>query len=187
MELAPGARLEHLRLPVHLRDSLERLWADRPAEPGLVKIMGRTLPTPRLFQSYGQPYRFSGVDHPAVPVTPELARLVEWAGAALGVEFNQVLVNWYRDGHDYIGRHADDETQIEPGTPIVTISLGATRKFRVRRDGAVVHDHDMRHGDVLVMCGEFQRALTHEVVKVGGAKGRAAGRRVSVTLRRFAE
>ena len=45
------------------------------------------------------------------------------------VNFNQILLNWYRDGEDYIGMHSDDESEIIKNTPIITVSLGTTRDF----------------------------------------------------------
>lgn len=189
-EFGPGAWLERRRLPAELRGraALEALWAVRPDRPGRVRMRGRELDTPRLLQAYGRAYRFSGTDHAALEVPPVLQPYLDWAGDALGVEFNGLLVNWYRDGHDYIGAHADDTRELADGAPIVTVALGQTRRFRVRSaGGAVVRDVDMRDGDVLVMGGTFQQRLKHEVVKVAGQKGRALGPRVSVTLRRFNE
>jgi len=40
-----------------------------------------------------------------------------------------IIMNWYRDGKDYISPHSDDETSISQNRPIVSLSLGATRTF----------------------------------------------------------
>jgi hypothetical protein len=48
------------------------------------------------------------------------------------------------------GAHSDDEKQLVVGAPILSVSLGATRKFRVRDRGpgkAVRHNIDLKHGE----------------------------------------
>ena len=48
----------------------------------------------------------------------------------------------------HAGAHADDEAQLVPGAPILSMSLGATRKFRIRwrRGKAICCDVDMANG-----------------------------------------
>ena len=45
--------------------------------------------------------------------------------------FNHVLANRYRDGADSMGFHADDEPEFGPDPLIATLSLGASRRFRL--------------------------------------------------------
>ena len=47
----------------------------------------------------------------------------------LDPRLNELLVNWYRDGSDYIGPHSDDERELVKGAGIYCISYGATRDF----------------------------------------------------------
>lgn len=71
------------------------------------------------------------------------------------------------------------------GTPIVTISLGAERVFRLRpwrREGAVL-DFAAVNGAVFIMPYETNLAWTHEVPH----NARSTSRRISVTLRAFHE
>jgi alkylated DNA repair dioxygenase AlkB len=66
----------------------------------------------------------------------------------------------------------------------VTISLGEERIFRLRRyrvKGGGSVDLRVRHGTILVMPLDANRAWTHEVP--GYARQR--GRRISITLRAF--
>ena len=67
---------------------------------------------------------------------PQLQPFLDWANgpsgyAFPGCPFNGVLVNWYENGLHYIGPHSDDERQLAPGAPILSLSLGATRTLRV--------------------------------------------------------
>ena len=62
---------------------------------------------------------------------------------------NGVLVNWYQDGEHYIGWHSDDVSQLDQDAPIYTISLGATRTFKIRetKDKNNVTDHELEDSD----------------------------------------
>lgn len=107
--------------------------------------------------------------------------------------FNAMLVNWYMNGEHYIGPHSDDERELHPRSAIFSLSLGQIRTFRIREKrgatagtvGAVVKDVTLRDGDWVVMGGAMQREFKHEVPKVSGARGRAMGARVNITLRMF--
>ena len=52
--------------------------------------------------------------------------------ALTGWRFNSLLLNRYRDGRDAMGWHADDEPELDPSAPIASLSLGASRDFRLR-------------------------------------------------------
>jgi alkylated DNA repair dioxygenase AlkB len=67
--------------------------------------------------------------------------------------------------------------------PIVTISLGAERVFRIRRwkGDAVTHDIPTGNGTVIVMPYAVNLAWTHEVPH----SAKVVGRRISVTARAF--
>jgi len=71
-----------------------------------------------------------------------------------------------------------------PGAPIVTISLGDRRVFRLRPwKGRGVRDFEVANGTVIVMPYDTNLTWTHEVP--GRAQDR--GRRISLTLRAFHE
>ena len=96
-----------------------------------------------------------------------------------------MLVNWY-DGNlgHYIGKHRDDTRDLVKGSPIVTISFGEERPFRLRpRKGNGFTDFPAREGAVFVMPWETNLEWTHEVP----CHRKHQGRRISVTLRAFEE
>lgn len=69
------------------------------------------------------------------------------------LRFDYVLVHIYRDGKDHIGFHNDKEAL---NSDIVSVSLGATRRFRFRPINATkgyTHEYILRHGDVIHMKG----------------------------------
>jgi len=178
-QLTERSWLGRTECPVEL--DWDELWAMRPERPGVLVMGGRQVEMPRLQQAYGRDYSFTGQTSVALPIPPTLQRVVDWANS-LGIgEFNQLLVNWYADGTRYIGSHADNTTPLVPGSPIVTISLGAERCFRIRTHrGERVLDVRPADRDVLIMGGAFQAEFKHEITKVA-----TAGPRVSLTLRCF--
>ena len=96
---------------------------------------------------------------------------------------NGVLFNWYDGSLDhYIGAHRDSTTNMHEGAPIVTVSLGQVRVFRLRPwKGKGFRDFDALDGMVFVMPYSTNKAWTHDVPK---AK-RFQDRRISITFRAF--
>lgn len=111
-----------------------------------------------------------------------LAPLLTWACQTIDPRLNGILLNWYDASQaHYIGKHRDSRTNMIEGAPIVTISLGSERVFRLRpwrREGAVL-DFAAVNGAVFVMPYDTNLAWTHEVPH----SARCTGRRISVTLR----
>jgi alkylated DNA repair dioxygenase AlkB len=202
IKLTERSHLILCKLPQKLTfssDDFEQLWKERPDSRGSVVIIGRRVDTPRWHASYLRQYKFSGIQLGSFdrPIPQKVKEILEWANRELikdfsvesGSEaaFNQVLVNWYRDGHDYIGKHSDDERQLVPRSPIFSLSLGAERKFRLRtkKDGKISRDILLNDRDIVMMCGDTQKEFTHEIVKIAGKKGENVGRRINVTFRMF--
>ena len=69
------------------------------------------------------------------------------------------------------------------GAPIVTISFGETRRFRLRppKGQSGLLDFEAADGAVFVMPYDTNLAWTHEVPK----EAKRRGRRISITLRAF--
>jgi len=185
-----------MKLPM-TQEHFDAAWDCRPDAPSKVKIYGKIIDTPRLMQTYLRPYTFSGLPHTAKDEIPvPFHRYMWWAqhhsfplpdGTSKKYNFNQMLVNWYENGNNYIGAHGDDEKELADGTPIISISFGATRKFRIREKTTknIVHDIDLDDGTCVIMGGNMQKTHTHEIVKVNGDKGLKIGPRINITIREF--
>ena len=81
------------------------------------------------------------------------------------IEFNVCLANFYEDGKQRIGWHADRE-EIGRTTPIASVSLGATRTFLVRHKlngGTDRASVEMESGSVVFMENVCQREYLHSV------------------------
>lgn len=121
------------------------LWTLRPAERSVIKIAGKLVTVPRYDQAYGRAYTFSGANHEARELPPLLQPYMDFANQCCatmlkrdyeGRLFNMCFVNWYEDGHHYIGWHSDDERQLYKNkygeTLVFSISLGQQRRFLMK-------------------------------------------------------
>jgi alkylated DNA repair dioxygenase AlkB len=136
---------------------------------------------PRLISSYGEPgisYRYSGANYEAIPWNEPLLEIRSRIQAVRG-NYNYCLLNRYRDGADSMGWHADNEPELDD--TIASLSLGATRKFRIRNNHTrQTMSFELEHGTLLIMYGTMQNNWMHEVPKTK----RAVGERINLTFRR---
>jgi alkylated DNA repair dioxygenase AlkB len=146
-----------------------------------VRLYGREILQPRLTAWMGDgSYTYSGARHKPAPMPEIVARLRDRVQAATPVAYNSVLANLYRDGHDSIAWHSDDEPELGPEPTIASLSFGASRVFRIRRrdDHRCQWRVTLEHGDLLVMEGRSQIDYQHAIHKVA-----RAGERVNLTFR----
>jgi alkylated DNA repair dioxygenase AlkB len=161
----------------------EALWALHPEDYHEIKMHGRPVKTPRWQQAYGRDYHYTGQTNRAQPVPSLLEPLLRWSREAIHDRLNGLLLNWY-DGRlrHYIGPHHDSTKFMVPGAPIVTISLGEGRTFRLSLPRTRERrDFEAADGAVFVMPYDTNLVWKHEVP----ASSRHRNRRISVTLRAF--
>ena len=135
-----------------------------------LRIFGKEQLVPRLSAWYGDAgvaYRYSGVEHVARPYPDVVAKLKDRVTVFTGEPFNFVLANFYRDGDDSMGWHADAEAALGTAPVITSLSFGATRRLRFRRriDPRATTAVDLEHGALLVMWGDSQRDWQHALPK----------------------
>ena len=162
---------------------LETLLERTQWEREILKIYGKSISAPRLTSWFSDPmvsYRYSGKKRIGKPFTPELFQLRQILNARLNVHFNFVLANFYRDGKDYVGWHADDEPDLGSRPLIASISLGESRRFRVRHNSRKVTESiDLVHGSLLIMRGQSQSHFKHCLAKTK----RLVNSRINLTFR----
>ncbi len=155
-------------------------WAEEE-----IVIAGKAVRVPRLVCWYADAdavYRYSGVRHEPLPWSEELLAIRQTIEEQLGLSFNSVLANLYRDGNDSMGWHADKEKELGRDPVIASLSLGEERRFRIRHNKTrQILDFPLRHGDLLVMAGALQQHWRHCV-----PKSRVPKRpRINLTFRRI--
>lgn len=137
-------------------------------------------PQPRLTAAYGDEgitYRYSGTTNQAQPWTKTLLEIKARIEAIEG-RYNFCLLNRYRSGADSVGWHADDEPG--HGNIIGSLSLGATRTFRIRHNFTrETKSLAVPHGSLIIMAGTIQQFWKHEIPKTKDE----VGERINLTFR----
>lgn len=162
-------------------------WQQQP-----IRLFGREVLQPRLTAWYGDAgaaYSYSGLHLEPLPWLPALSELRQRVEQVAGCQFNSVLLNLYRSGQDSMGYHADDEPELGPEPVIASVTLGATRTFRLKPRPAafpgasplpVPLSIPLTSGSLLVMRGPTQRNWLHALPKTA----RPVGPRLNLTFRR---
>ena len=132
-----------------------------------ILIFGKQCFPPRFvgfFSAESVGYNYSNQKVKAKKITQNLRNLLELVNVKLESNFNGILINKYQDGNDCIGKHSDDERELTP-KGVVSISWGASRKFRIRnkKTGKIKLDYFTQNNEILVMSGDFQKEFTHEI------------------------
>jgi alkylated DNA repair dioxygenase AlkB len=137
----------------------------------------------RKSMSFGVPYNYSGIVWPLAPFPDALVPVLSRVAAEVGFEPNNCLANFYPTGESTMGFHSDSTAELEPGTGIAVLSLGAERTITFRRaeDKTVSESHRLRSGSLLWMCPEMQTGWRHAIL----ADPAATGGRISLTFRRM--
>ena len=152
-------------------DLFRKLKASKNWEQETPTIRGVEVPTRRSSIAYGERglvYEYAGIRKEAQGWPKEMEALGARIAAAMGpgVCFNFCLVNHYPNGDVGLGWHSDREGGLVVGAPVVSISLGDTRTFKVRETEtqAEVLSKELGDGDLFTMEGEgFQSKFEHSV------------------------
>ena len=135
-----------------------------------IKLYGKKMPLPRLTAWYGdagKTYTYSGITSHPQPWNDGLLYLKKAVERVAQTRFNSVLLNWYRDGDDHMGWHADDEPELGQNPTIASVNFGASRDFVLRRKDAPAQKIKipLKHGSLLIMQGALQHFWQHAVPK----------------------
>ncbi|TXH68345.1 MAG: alpha-ketoglutarate-dependent dioxygenase AlkB [Thiothrix sp.] len=134
-----------------------------------IKLYGKSIPLPRYTSWYGdkgRDYTYSGIKSAPNEWNKGLLYFKEQVEKVAGSKFNSVLMNWYRDGKDYLNWHADDEKELGRNPIIASVNFGATRDFIIRKnDKSQKISIPLGHGTLLIMKGELQHFWQHSVPK----------------------
>lgn len=137
----------------------------------------------RKAASFGVPYNYSGIEWPAAPLPDLLVPVREAVASALRFEPNNCLAHYYPSGESTMGFHFDAVDELEPGTGIAVVSLGAERAitFRLDADKRVTERYPLPPGSLLWMSPEMQASWKHAILGDNAVQGG----RVSLTFRQM--
>ena len=163
---------------------LETLVSEVPWKQQTIYMYGKEVVTPRLTAWYGdseKTYQFSGTSFDPVPWTKELYDLKLKIETATRIQFNSVLLNYYRDGNDSVAWHGDNEKELGKNPHIASVSLGQPRKFEFRHktEHARKYALQLENGSLLIMKGDLQHTWEHRIPKSKNENGP----RINMTFR----
>ncbi|ALU44312.1 alpha-ketoglutarate-dependent dioxygenase AlkB family protein [Pseudoalteromonas rubra] len=165
-----------LALYTHLASSLD--W-----QQPTITLFGRTTPIPRLqcfIADKSVSYGYSGTLLENTPWPDVLSAMRSRLSRQFGHDFNALLVNWYRDGQDSMGWHSDDEAELGLNPTIFSMSLGATRNFKIRhKQTQETLTLPLPTGSGLLMTGRSQHDYQHALPK----QARVTQGRINLTFR----
>jgi alkylated DNA repair dioxygenase AlkB len=135
-----------------------------------IKMFGKSYPIPRGQTAFGSgSYRYSNmtvVPHPwsELPFYDDILAAIAKISSQ---PISYVLVNQYLTGSDYVSYHSDDETDLAPDTAIFSYSVGASRRFLLRKvdDPTKITEIIIPHNCLVIMQGSCQQEFEHTVPK----------------------
>ncbi|WP_300976767.1 alpha-ketoglutarate-dependent dioxygenase AlkB [Flavobacterium sp.] len=160
------------------------LQKEIPWQQDDIKVYGKVYPQPRLtalFGNEGKSYSYSHLIMHPHKWSPLLLTIKEKVEKATETIYSTVLLNYYRDGKDSNGWHADNEKELGTNPIIASLSFGAERVFQLK------HNHlqnqkinlTLEHGSLLLMKGTTQHFWKHQIPKTT----KQIGSRINLTFR----
>jgi alkylated DNA repair dioxygenase AlkB len=185
----------------------EQLWEDIAREVPFFRVSyrsarhGRDCVTPCWTNAFGGPDENYVHFQPIPECLDRLRRRLE---RELSQNFNVVLVRLYANGADEIAWHTDGRQFLGTRTSVASVSLGAPRKFQMRRVDDLwpdvsgsqqqqqqresnrvgpTHTWPVRNGDLFLMQGQCQRYWHHRVPAEARLKSVRANARINLNFR----
>lgn len=141
-----------------------------PWQQDHLSIAGKSIPVPRLQAWIGDPgttYHYSGLTLEPQPWTEALLTLRHRIEDYTDTHFNSLLANLYRNEHDSVSWHADNEPELGRNPVVASLSLGESRDLQLKHN----HHKDqkisitLKNGDLLIMKGPLQHHWLHQIPK----------------------
>ena len=159
-----------------------------------INMMGKIFMAKRLLCTYGDPgitYSFSGKTETCVNWNSNegISVLKKYIETITGIRYNYAIVNLYENHNSKLGYHSDKESDMDPRYCICSVSLGATREFRIQpitkkfteigRERPKLIKVNLEDGDILIMGGNIQKFWKHAVLE----SKQPCGPRINITFR----
>ena len=154
---------------LHPKMDMKKIISEVEWRDDKIKMFGKIYAQSRLVAWHGDVgvvYKYSNIKMVSHGWTNSLSLIKVHLLATLGIDFNSVLVNYYRDGDDHMSYHQDNEKELGFNPTIVSLSMGEERDFHfkhIKTNEVVLMK--LRHGDCLIMSGETQTYWKHAIPK----------------------
>jgi alkylated DNA repair dioxygenase AlkB len=145
---------------------------------------GKSIKLPRLtawFADEGKYYQYSGIANTPQPWNHLLLDIKNYIEDITDNTFNAALLNYYRNGADSVGWHADDEKELGTNPVIASLSFGSERTFAFKHKTQAARTKKilLPPGSCLLMTGPTQHYWWHQLPKTANP----VGPRVNITFR----
>jgi len=162
----------------------DELQKNVPWQHDEITVYGKKHPQPRLtslFGNEGKPYSYSNIVMQPHHWTLPLLKIKTLIEAVSETNFTTVLLNYYRDGNDGNGWHADNEKELGTNPIIASLSLGADRNFQLKHNNDTSQKKNivLENGSLLLMKGTTQHFWKHQIPKTK----KTVGPRINLTFR----
>ncbi len=149
-----------------------------------IRVYGKTYPQPRLTAlcgNEGKSYSYSTIKMQPQPWNSFLENIKNQVEQVTKARFNVVLLNYYRDGKDSNGWHADNEKELGINPKIASLSFGTERIFQLKHNYDPIQKTNivLEHGSLLIMQGTTQHFWKHQIPKTA----KQIGGRINMTFR----
>lgn len=162
----------------------QELFENTPWQQDEITVYGKKHLQPRLTALYGnegKAYSYSNITMQPHYWTLTLQKIKSLVENISETNFTTVLLNYYRDGSDSNGWHADNEKELGTNPVIASLSLGAERSFQLKHNSDVTKKKNiiLENGSLLLMKGTTQHFWKHQVPKTT----KPVGPRINLTFR----
>ena len=135
-----------------------------------IKVYGKIYRQPRLTALYGNEglsYSYSNITMYPHLWTLLLQKIKVKVEQVAMTSFSTVLLNYYRDGKDSNGWHADNEKELGLNPIIGSLTFGAERVFQLKHNTQKDQKKSivLEHGSLLLMKGTTQHFWKHQIPK----------------------
>lgn len=169
----PQAEISYIPCFLNVQEAaelFEELIEDTPWQQDEITLFGKTHLQPRLTAFYGVEnlsYSYSNIKMKAHSWTSTLLTLKNELEKTTETTFNCVLLNYYRDGKDSMGWHADDEKELGINPIIASVTLGGERVFHLKHNQSPQYQAKIKleNGSLLLMKGTTQHYYKHQIPK----------------------
>lgn len=183
----PNAEIEYFPNFISVEKAnrlFEQLKTEIPWQQDTITVYGKNHPQPRLtalFGNEGKPYGYSNIVMQPHQWNPLLMFLKEEVEKECEEKFTTVLLNYYRNGQDSNGWHADNEKELGRNPIIASLSFGEERVFQLKHNIIETAKQNiiLQHGSLLIMKGTTQHFWKHQIPKTK----KEIGSRINLTFR----
>lgn len=148
---------------------LNKFIEETPWKQPVIKMYDKEITTPRLLAWFGDAGEGYWTEKKAEvnPWTPELLIIKAKVEALAGMQFNSVLLNYYRNSNDSVAWHVDKESVPGRKTVVASVSFGQVRSFdiRNRQNNDEKYSVKLENGSYLLMKAGFQDDWEHRIAK----------------------